>query len=140
MSDTQKIIEELLSQHTPVVFRAGGPSMNPTIRDGESVRIRPLQAGDLRPGSILLVRKNNRLVLHRMIRRDSKTGSLSIVADAATDGGEGVAPDDILGVAEWMQRGKRMRRLDSATSRMAGLARHALRPLRRVVVAIYRRL
>ena len=51
-----------------------------------------------------------------------------------------LTPDQKQRVAEWVQRGKRMRRLDSATSRMAGLARHALRPLRRVVVAIYRRL
>jgi hypothetical protein len=133
MPDAQTIIEELLNQHTPVAFRAGGPSMNPTIRDGEPVRIRPLQAGDLRPGAIVLYRKNARLVLHRLIRRDPKTESFYIVADAATNGGEWVAQADILGVAEWVQRGERIRRLDGTSRRMAGLAHHVLRPLRRAL-------
>ena len=47
MTDAKTIIEQLLERRTPATFRAGGPSMNPTIRDGESVRIRPLRE----PGS-----------------------------------------------------------------------------------------
>lgn len=133
MPEDQEIIEELLSQRTPVVFRAGGPSMNPPIRDGESVRIRPLQAGDPRSGAILLFRKNDRLVLHRMVRRDAKAHSFYAVADAALEGGEWVAAADIRGVAEWVKRGERIRRLDGALSRMTGLARHFARPLRRAL-------
>jgi signal peptidase I len=65
--DVDRIVS-LLEQDTPATFRASGPSMNPTIRDGEPVRVRPFQAGDLRPGALLLYRKNRRLVLHRLIR------------------------------------------------------------------------
>ena len=133
MPEAKEIIEKLLGQCTPVVFQAGGPSMNPTIRDGESVSIRPIQAGDLRPGTVLLYRKHNRLVLHRLIRRNSNTGSLYLVADAATNGGEWISPADILGVAEWSRRGARIRRLDGTPSRMAGLVRHFARPLRRAL-------
>jgi hypothetical protein len=133
MTDAKKIVEELMRQRTPVVFRAGGPSMNPTIRDGESVRIRPLLAGDLRPGVVLLYRKNDRLVLHRMIRRKPNAGDMYVVADAALAGGDWVAAADILGMAEWVQRGERIRRLDSAAGRIAGWIRHALRPLRRAL-------
>lgn len=133
MTDAKETIEGLLSQRTPVAFRAGGPSMNPTIHDGESVRIRPLQAGDLRPGAVVLFRKNNRMVLHRMIRQQPAGGDVYIVADAAIEGGEWVAATDILGVAEWVRRGERIRRLDGASSRMVGRLRHALRPLRRAL-------
>lgn len=131
MAAVKEIVENLLRQRTPVVFQAGGPSMNPTIRDGDSVRIRPLEPGDPRGGAILLFRKNDRLVLHRAVRRDRRTGHVYAVADAATEGGEWVAPVDLLGAAEWRRRGERLRRLDGATSRMAGWLRHALRPLRR---------
>ena len=69
MTDAKTIIEQLLERRTPATFRAGGPSMNPTIRDGESVRIRPLRAGDPLPGAVALYRKHDRLILHRLLRR-----------------------------------------------------------------------
>lgn len=133
MTDAKNIISGLLDQGTPVAFRAGGPSMNPTIRDGESVRIRPLRSGDLRPGVILLFRKNDRLVLHRMVGRKPAEGDMYVVADAALAGGEWVALADILGMAEWVQRGERIHRLDGAPSRLAGRLRYALRPVQRAL-------
>ena len=133
MSDAKNLIEGLLLQRTPVAFRAGGPSMNPTIRDGDAVRIRPLDAGDPRCGAIVLFRQHGRLVLHRLVRRDRRTGAGYAVADAATEGGEWVAAGDFLGVAEWTQRGDRVHRLDGAASRAKGWLRHALRPVRRAL-------
>ena len=133
MPESKEIIAELLQQRTPVVFRAGGPSMNPTIRDGDSVRIRPLEKGDPRGGAILLFRKYDRLVLHRVVRRQRQTGDVYAVADAATEGGEWVSAGNLLGAAEWMRRGEHVRRLDSLASRTAGLVRHAVRPLRRAL-------
>ena len=133
MTDTKDIVEGLLGQLTPVAFRAGGPSMNPIIRDGESVRIRPLQAGDLRLGSVVLCRKTGRLVLHRMIRRKPNGDAVYIVADAALAGGDWVAKTDILGIAEWVRRGERIYRLDGARNRLSGMARYGLRPLRRAL-------
>lgn len=134
MTDAQEIIAGLLSRRTPVSFRAGGPSMNPAIRDGETVHVRPLQAGDPRPGAVVLHRKTARLVLHRLVRRDPRTGACFIAADAALAGGDQVPAADILGVAEWVRRGERIRRLDGPASRMAGRIRHALRPLRRALM------
>ena len=133
MTDAKTIIAELLNRRMSATFRAGGPSMNPTIRAGESVRIRPVRAGDLRPGAVLLYRKNDRLVLHRRIRRAPATGAFYAAADAATAGGEWVAEEDVLGAAEWVRRGDRIRRLDGRSARMAGLLRYALRPLRRAL-------
>ena len=133
MTDAKTIIEELLQRRTPATFRAGGPSMNPTIRDGESVRIRPLRAGDPPPGAVALYRRHNRLVLHRLLRRDPETGAFRAEADAAAAGGEWIAEADLLGIAEWVRRAGRVRRLDGPIARRAGLLRHALRPLRRAL-------
>lgn len=134
MTDAKTIIEQLLRRRTPATFRAGGPSMNPTIRDGESVRIRPLRAGDPRPGAVALYRRHDRLVLHRLLRRDPATGAFLAAADAAAAGGEWIAEADLLGIAEWVRRAGRVRRLDSPLARRTGLLRHALRPLRRALL------
>ena len=127
MTDAKTIIEQLLRRRTPATFRAGGPSMNPTIRDGESVRIRPLQAGDPPPGAVALYRKHDRLILHRLLCRDPETGAFLAAADAAAAGGEWIAEADLLGIAEWVRRAGRARRLDSPLARRTGLLRHALR-------------
>lgn len=139
MSDDPLIIQELLKQRTPVVFRAGGPSMNPTIRDGESVRIRPQTPDDLRRFNILLVRLCGRMVLHRLLFRPNPADRCFIAGDAATEGGDWISSTDILGVAEWVRRGDHTRRLDSIGSRMAGRIRFMLRPLRRLMGIAYRR-
>lgn len=137
MNDPRTIIEELLRQRTAVRFRAGGPSMSPAIRDGELVHVQSPNPGALPPGSIVLYRMNGRLALHRIIRRE-KTGRHLVAGDAATAGGDWIPAADILGLAEWVQRGDRKHRLDTCRARWTGLARHALRPIRRLLIAVYR--
>jgi hypothetical protein len=50
MPDSLQIIETLLRQQTPVAFQAHGPSMNPTIRDGDRIRVLPLSVATLNTG------------------------------------------------------------------------------------------
>jgi hypothetical protein len=106
--------------------------MHPTIRDGEVVLVRPLRKDDLRPGAILLYPETGRLGLHRMIRRSRPAGRVFLAADAAPRGGRWVAEPDLLGVAESVQHGDRVRRLDGPASRLTGLTRYAARPLLRI--------
>ncbi len=49
------------------------------------------------------------------------------------EGGDWISRDDILGVAEGVRRDGRIRRLDGAGSRLAGLLRFVFRPLRRAL-------
>lgn len=139
MSDPLTIIKELLQQQTPVTFCAGGPSMNPTIRDGDLVRIQPLDNGALPPGSVILYRINGRIALHRFILQEA-TGRCFVAGDAATTGGDWIQSADVLGIAEWVQRGDQKRRLDTRQARWTGRLRYALRPIRRLLVAVYRRI
>lgn len=126
-------IYALLAQNTPVSFTAGGPSMNPTIRDGELVQIRPVQPKDLLRGAILLYRKHDQLILHRLIRINPGNGELLITGDSALEGLDRVRSEDILGIATAVQRAGQSIALNSPTSRLRGRFRYFQRPLRRLI-------
>lgn len=132
----QSIIASLLEQNTPVRFRAGGPSMTPTLRDGDSVRVRPLVSGDPRRGAICLYRKTGRLVLHRLVRKNK---TLFFCGDAALEGLERVESGDLLGVATDVQRTGRTVALDTRRARLLGRLRYGMRPLRRLLIQTLKR-
>ena len=131
MSNSREIIESLLHQQTAVTFQVHGPSMNPTIRDGDRLRVRPLNPEPPPRGSIVLYRYGGRLVVHRLLAREKQTGRCLLAADAALEGDAWIPAGDILGLAESVCHGKKSRRLDNTAARLAGLLRHALRPVRR---------
>ena len=133
MPATPEIIAALLEQRTPVSFRAGGPSMNPTIRDGDVVAIRPRASNAIRRGSVVLYQIYGRLVLHRYTINQKRTKRIFVVGDAAVAGGDWIPEADVLGIAESVCRDGKTCRLDTAGRRLAGLARFALRPLRRAL-------
>lgn len=138
MPDSLHIIETLLRQHTPVAFHAHGPSMNPTIRDGQCIRVLPVSGERLKPGSVILYPSHGRLAVHRLIHRATRTAQWFVAADAALRGGDWVPLSDILGVAESVIRDGREVRLDTRRARWAGRLRFYTRPLRSLALAIYR--
>ncbi|NLB66342.1 MAG: hypothetical protein GX803_07735 [Lentisphaerae bacterium] len=127
------IVTLLLEQHTPVTFRASGPSMNPTLRDGDVVQVVPPPSGPLKLGSLVLYRLYGRLALHRVVRRDCRSQRWFIVGDAAVAGGDWIATADILGLATRAHRQDRVILLATRRVRYAGRLRFALRPLRRAL-------
>ena len=133
MPENQEIIAALLRQRTPVTFRAGGPSMLPTLRDGESVRILPPPVGTPLRGSVVLYRICGRFAVHRCIFNDKRTNRVFAIGDAAVAGGDWIAAGDVLGVAESVRRNGRIRRLDTRLVRWLGLLRFACRPVRRAL-------
>ncbi len=130
----RSIVSALLAQHTAVTFAPRGPSMTPLIRDGDCVEVRPATTDDIRAGQILLYRCHNRLILHRLIRRDRRTGNYLLAADAALSGLDRIDGMDILGVATTVTRAGRTRRLDVTRARLAGLMRYHVRPIRRLAI------
>lgn len=62
------LVSSLLAQGTPVRFTAPGRSMAPTIADGETITVWPLDEND-RParGEVVLAQVADRLVAHRII-------------------------------------------------------------------------
>lgn len=131
MPENPEIIAALLRQRTAVSFRAGGPSMNPTIRDGELVTIQPRPPGRILQGSVVLYGVCERLALHRIVTGEKRTGRVFAVGDAAVDGGDWIPAADVIGIAASVRRDGRCRRLGTRRARWAGMLRYALRPLRR---------
>jgi signal peptidase I len=61
------IADELLEAGTSVRIEAGGYSMYPVIKPGNSIVIRPVSASDLKPGMIIAWRRDNDMVVHRLV-------------------------------------------------------------------------
>ena len=122
------IIEQLLSDKTPVSFRAGGQSMRPVIGDGDLVRVIPLHHERMTGGAVVLYRRGDKLVLHRAIRVSDEVVT---AADAGVEGEASVPLVDVIGMAETVERAGHVRRLDTRRARWFGLIWYRLRPARR---------
>ncbi len=137
--DSGEIVTGLLRQNIAVHFQAKGPSMNPVIRSGDVVLVRPLAANEPKPGAICLYQAHGRLVLHRTIGRSKDADTFRFTGDAALHGEETVLRNDILGLAESLTRRGRERALDTALVRFAGRWRWIIRPLRRLLFGRFHR-
>lgn len=130
-ASASEIVAGLLEQNTPVRFQACGPSMHPTIRDGETVQVVPVDGWPPAPGGIYLCRIHDRLVLHRLARR--KGDCFVFRGDASLRGDDRAGREQIIGRAVSVRRGTRELRLDTPLARWKGRVRMALRPLRRLL-------
>lgn len=90
------IAKEVLGGGKGLVFVAGGSSMSPFIKHGDTVEIRPDRS--LRVGDVAFLRnQEGRLVLHRVIKM---TGAGIITRGDAVEGDDGFTPfGDVLGKA-----------------------------------------
>lgn len=131
-NESKDIVEHLLRDGQSVHFRAGGPSMNPAIKDGDLVKILPVHnALRIRPGNIILFRKYDRLLLHRVIK--IKGPAIFTAGDASLEGLEKAAAGDIIGKAFSVTRHNKTSALNSFWRERAGLLRYYTRPVRRVI-------
>jgi signal peptidase I len=72
----------ILESGNSVVLPANGYSMFPTLRPGDRVLVKPVIKGEMpEPGSIVVFRDNNQLIIHRLIKiLKSKTGKHKLIA------------------------------------------------------------
>ena len=125
-------IAVLLAEGREVVFRPKGNSMLPFIRgDRDSVILRKKEQVEI--GDILLVRYRGRYVLHRLIRRDGDR--LTLMGDGNIAGTETCGEADVIGTVVAVEK-------DNGRRRQPGKARlwRALKPFRRIILALYRRI
>lgn len=122
---------QLLDEGREVVFTPLGSSMLPFIRGGkDSVTLRKKDTAEV--GDIVLVRLPGRYVLHRIIALDGEI--VTLMGDGNLVGTEACTRADIMGTVTLIQRGKR--------SVVPGDGRfwRVLKPFRRYILGIYRRL
>lgn len=122
----------LMEEGREVNFTPLGSSMLPFIRGGkDSVILRKMPAIEV--GDIALVRlEGPRYVLHRVIRKDGD--NLTLMGDGNIAGTESCTVDDVLGTVTAVIKGKR--RVIPGKGRWW----RALKPIRRYILAIYRRI
>ncbi|MBR1569828.1 MAG: S24/S26 family peptidase [Bacteroidales bacterium] len=121
----------LLNEGREVTFTPLGSSMLPFIRGGrDSVRLR--KKPDVEVGDIILVRLPGRYVLHRLVRVDGDR--LTLMGDGNIAGTESCTKADVMGTVVAVIKGNK--------EVVPGKGRlwHTLKPFRRYILAIYRRL
>ena len=122
----------LMNEGREVNFTPLGSSMLPFIRGGKhSVVLRKMP--DVEVGDIVLVRMAGpRYILHRIIEKDGS--NLSLMGDGNISGTEKCTTGDVLGTVTAVIKGKR--------KVIPGKGRwwRALKPIRRYLLAIYRRI
>lgn len=128
------ILEEagqLLNEGRTVRFTPLGSSMLPFIRGGKDTVV--LQKKDsVEVGDIVLARLKGRYVLHRVIARDGE--ALTLMGDGNIQGTEACTVQDIMGTAIAIGRGGK----DITPGK--GKFWRAIKPFRRYILAIYRRI
>lgn len=95
----------LLREGQPVRFRAAGLSMEPSIRDGDAITVVPVPLEEVSRGDVLLYRRDERLLAHRVLGRvRGVEGLLRVRADAPGWEEERVSGSDVLGRVEAVER------------------------------------
>ena len=121
-----------LDEGREVVVRAKGNSMLPYIRsERDSVVLK--KSDDLEVGDIVLVQMPGRYVMHRIIRREGD--NFTMMGDGNSRGTESFRREDVLGKVIWIVR-EDGRRVAPGKGRFW----YVLLPIRRYILAIYRRI
>lgn len=140
ISDEQIIREavRLVNEGLAVTMLVKGRSMLPFILGGQesAVLTRP---GDIRPGDVVLARiDGRRYVLHRVM--EVSADKVVLMGDGNIRGQEICRPSDVLARAdEIVGADGRHRRLDTPKARRQARLWRKLLPLRRYLLAIYKR-
>lgn len=125
-------VDEMLREGREVEFRPKGSSMLPFIRgDVDSVVL--VRKDSVEAGDIVLARVGSRYILHRVIRVEGE--KITMMGDGNVRGTESCTAADVLGTVVQIVR-------PSGKARTPGKGRFwkALRPVRRYLLAIYRRI
>lgn len=122
----------LMNEGREVTIRPLGNSMLPFIRGGrDSVRLKRMPS--VAVGDMLLVRlEGPRYVLHRLIEKDGDR--LTLMGDGNLAGTESCTLADVMGTVTAIERGKRV------VTPGNGRWWRVLKPFRRYILAIYRRI
>lgn len=115
---------ELLRKGTSVRFQAGGSSMHPLVRDGDTLLITPCQADRVRLGEIVLCSAEpDRVLVHRVIRRRAGVASALyfIQGDQSPTPDGWIDQERIHGCLEAVEREGRRISMNGAAARVMGL-------------------
>lgn len=105
-----EVSTELLRQGQRVRFKAPGRSMHPTIKEGETITIKPAAPSAVRKGDIILYSFERSFIAHRVLRilrRKSDAPCFIMRGDASDSFDYPVAAQQVLGRVISVERGGR---------------------------------
>ena len=105
----EELVFGLLRAGHPARFVATGQSMEPAIRDGEPVVVRPVRTAELADGMVVLVASHGRLLAHRIVRLEPDR--IHTRGDAVGGEDPPVEPGEVLGRVTAVVRGGEERAL-----------------------------
>jgi signal peptidase I len=100
---------DLLDQGYLVRFHSKGESMHPTIKDGETVTVEPVEPVDVKRGDIILYKSGvtGGVIAHRVIKMSKSRGDITsfvLRGDASQTCDLPIAPEQVLGRVVSIQR------------------------------------
>jgi hypothetical protein len=109
---------DLLRAGLPVRFTATGPSMAPTIRDGDVITVAPARAEEIAAGEIALYAAPRGLTAHRVVARiEGSSPAFEARGDARGSLGAPVDGGKLLGRVLRVERRRSLRASDLALLR-----------------------
>jgi signal peptidase len=100
---------EMLRGHGTVYLKARGTSMLPAVWPGDLLTIQRAAYDEVVPGDIVLVLRNDRFLIHRLVQRRRGQDCLSWITrgDAMPDNDPPAASSELLGRVAGIRRGNR---------------------------------
>ena len=134
MDDAQyfEMLESFLKEGKDVVMTPKGDSMLPFIKGERDSVILTSPSAPLEVGDIVLARVGERYIMHRIFSVEGS--SLTLMGDGNIYGKEHCATTDVIGLVTGINK-------EGGKTVVPGKAKvwRALRPLRRYILAIYKR-
>jgi signal peptidase I len=115
------LVAEILGAGDRVRFQAKGESMRPFLLDGDLLEVVPAAVEEIVRGDVVLIRRNiGGLIAHRVVNRKKLDGipTFLIKGDNCFQPDGWFGPENILGRAEFLERGEQRIRLTGSAQRV----------------------
>jgi hypothetical protein len=133
-------IRELIAEGKTVTLTVKGNSMNPfMVHLRDQITLGPWKDGDIRTGTVALVRDTNgNYLIHRIIRRDA--GTVTLLGDGNLNMTETATFENIIGIMLSITRKGRIVRADSLCWKAYSWIWRIFTPVRRLPLGVWRKL
>jgi hypothetical protein len=98
---------EMLRSHGSVRIKAWGTSMLPSVWPGDLLTIERTAQEEVVPGDILLILRDNRFTIHRLIEKQQVPGLLTTKGDAVPQNDPPIPTSELLGRVVGIRHGRR---------------------------------
>lgn len=140
IEDMAEEIRLLIAENKSVTVTARGNSMNPVFRDRkDKVILSPLKGKGLKRGDVIFtVATDGRYVIHRVVKTEGET--VTLLGDGNLAITESAAAKDTIGLVTGYIRNGKEHSCGSFRWKTYSLIWMALKPVRRYILGIWRRL